>query len=397
LNFHGKDIEPEVSNMKTAQDLFLSEEAQEQKARRPFAEILAEDEAELKRLSELADTSISYKRLSRLKATCAWFMLRKRATLVAISIVAAVGVTGVAAPSLLLSDNNAPKSETATAPGLSVEPTIEKTDEAKVSEPKIEETPGTENEVTDKALEAYRKMEGDEQGRLLSKSLDLLPTPVLAPVTEIQIAGNLEKNGAKVPAVPVAKATTITVPVNQVNIHEEAPDDKEPSTSASDLIDQFGFGSEAKEPAETIEESDDQIVSDDIIPVPTAKPEETKTGNDQKIENIRYQIIDRDGEKAGFRRMKDNNPNTTQWFLVVEAVETNGKPVAMPVMNMDTGKVSVVEKWAVQVSEKDFMKYSDQKKKTGKIADTTIGTAPSNTTEPKWSVTLTGNMLTEWD
>ena len=131
--------------------------------------------------------------------------------------------------------------------------------------------------------------------------------------------------------------------------------------------------------------------------VPAGKPQESGKQSVPETKDVRFQIVDRAGEKAGFRRMKNKDPKTTQWFLVIEAVDKSGKTIPMPVLSADTGKIEEVAKWAVQVSEKDFMKFSDEKKQTGKIANTTIGTAPSNQTEPRWSVELTGNMITEWE
>ncbi len=94
--------------------------------------------------------------------------------------------------------------------------------------------------------------------------------------------------------------------------------------------------------------------------------------------------------------MKNNDPKTTQWFLVIEAVNKQGNAIPVHVQSMDTGDIKEVKKWAIQVSEQDFKHFSDEKMKKGKIPDLTIGVAPNDHTSPQWSVQTTGSMITEW-
>lgn len=385
--------------MKTAHDLFLSEETRDQKARRSVTDIIAEDDADLIRLAELAETTISYRKLSRLKSACAWFMLHKRVTVVAFSA-ATLGIAALfIVPSLVIRDADVKAaievatvlSETKASPEVKL-PDVAKT-EVPIKEPKIE------------ALQTYVQTKNDEKDRLLSNDLGLVPPPVLTPITSVQVRElreHLNKTTPKVAVAPPTVVGTVAVPINQVNIHEESVEAPEEARSASDFIDQFGFGTEPKiDVAPTTSEGIGNVEAEnattDVITVPVSKAEDEKPTAVEEIKDVRYQIIDRDGERAGFRRMKDKNPDTTQWFLVIEAVDARGKAIPMPVMSMDTGEVKVVTRWAIQVPEKDFMKFSDEKKKTGKIANTVIGSAPSNQKEPKWSVKLTGNMLTEWE
>jgi hypothetical protein len=382
--------------MKTAHDLFLSEDARDQKARRSVAEILVEDDADLKRLAELAETSIIYKKLSRLKSSCAWLMLHKRSTVAAFSAVTVSLAALFFVPSLIA--DNANEQVIATGADVQPEPKANEKVATAVVLPDVSKAEVPVKETND-ALETYAQMEVAKKEPSLGGDLLILPPPVLTPITEAQVREQLDKTPAKVPIAPPTVVGAVAVPLNQVNIHEEAVT---PDKTASDIIDQFGFGTEPKDnvPAATAEESKEggeEIVPAGIVPVPAAKPQEGKAESEAEIKDVRYQIIDRDGERAGFRRMKEKDPETTQWFLVIEALDGAGKAISMPVMSMDTGEVKLVTKWAIQVPENDFMKFADEKKKSGKIANTVIGTAPSNKTEPKWSVKLTGNMLTEWE
>jgi hypothetical protein len=327
-------------------------------------------------------------------------MLHKRVTLATMGAIA-VGLTALFfAPSLTVDEGHETLPATV-AIDKSGQRTEEK-DESSVIPPEADKSENPAEEPKSEALQTYVQMNDIGKERLLSDNISLVPPPVLTPLTEIQIREHLNETTSKVDIENPKVVGTITVPVNEVNIHEETDAGPEDTISASEFIDQFGFGTKPNDyvdlsAADADNNLEEVIVPEGVVPIPVSKPNDEKPDASVEIKDIRYQIIDRNGEKAGFRRMKDNNPDTTQWFLVIEAVDAHGKAIPMPVMSMDTGEVKIVTKWAVQVTEKDFMKFSDEKKNTGKIADTIIGTAPSNKTEPKWSVKLTGNMLTEWE
>jgi hypothetical protein len=412
MNFHCKELEPEVSNMKTAHDLFLSEETRDQKARRSVAEIAAEDDADLQRLADLAKPTIFYRKLSKLKSTCAWFMLHKRITATALSvtvlaIVAAsfiqdvtTGQVAVKEPPAVTTPQSEAKVEAKVALPMKL-PEVSTPDlsTSELGTKTVQEAVDDLNSLPLPPDEPVDHSKDDTSGKTVQEALDELKSPAhppLTPVTEVHVREQTEE------ADPKIAVGSIAVPVNRADLAKDADNASEVAPSASDFIDQFGFGTEPKAaPTDKANAGDtpaqNESPSEDVIPIPVGKPQIDKPAVVEEVKDVRYRIVDRDKEAAGFRRMQDKNPATTQWFLVIEAVDAKGNAIPMPVMSMDSGEVKVVTKWAIQVPEKDFMRYSDEKKKTGKIANTIIGTAPSNQTEPKWTVKLTGNMLTEWE
>jgi hypothetical protein len=111
---------------------------------------------------------------------------------------------------------------------------------------------------------------------------------------------------------------------------------------------------------------------------------------------VRYRVVDRKGEKAGFWRKRGNDDSTKEWFVIVEAVDADGKTFEVPVKSADTQQIKPVAKFALQVSERDFMRMSDELLKDKALKDPVIGNAATKTTQPTWSVATTGTMLTEW-
>lgn len=202
-----------------------------------------------------------------------------------------------------------------------------------------------------------------------------------------------------------------------IQLHDGIAPETAQEEPASTLIDQMGFGSGLNKDAD--------VVKDNIV---ENNPSTSQTNGDKKADTtkptaaqqtgttdgvqaakattqadklpvgdaVEYRIVDRKSEQSGFRRMKNNDPKTTQWFLVIEAIDKTGKPMPIHVQSMDTSEIKEVKKWAIQVSETDFRHFSDEKLKFGSIPDKTIGTAPNNHTAPQWSVQTTGSMITEW-
>ncbi len=219
-----------------------------------------------------------------------------------------------------------------------------------------------------------------------------------------------------VKAVPVR---TTTIRVVDEPFAGKIPDSAD--VSASSVIDQMGFGSKQPEaPASSETTSDSETVSPPtatagqetaastadetppgpaiepptiIAPVPAAKP---TTPEVSEVPAVRYRIVERKGEKSGFWRRQGDDVTTTEWFVVVEAVDANGKTFTVPVKSADTGVIKEVSKWAIQVSEKDFLAFSDELLKKKAISNPVIGKATSKTSQPQWSVSTTGSMLTEW-
>jgi hypothetical protein len=252
-----------------------------------------------------------------------------------------------------------------------------------------------------------------------------LPLPPAG--AEAAIAGGVKEVEEKIPPAPTVVPEIKTLPVRATNIRivDEPFEGKVPESdvSASSLIDQFGFGSHQALSVETetvdpVSSASDPVpaaplkVIDDVkppqtstssnvaadplpqstipAPIPLAKPALTETSQE-----VSYRVVDRKGEKSGFWRMRGSDVATKQWFVVVEAADANGKTFSVPVKSADTGVVKEVSKWAIEVTEKDFVALSDQLLKN-KVIREPIGKAPSKTSQPKWTVSTTGAMLTEW-
>ena len=107
-------------------------------------------------------------------------------------------------------------------------------------------------------------------------------------------------------------------------------------------------------------------------------------------------IVNRSGEVTGLWRVPRVNPDQRNYYLVVEAIGRDGKAMARPVVNEETGKTETVTKWAVRVPKTVFDAVQADKLDDGIIQNAIIGRKARGEIEPVWTVAVSGGALTRW-
>lgn len=107
-------------------------------------------------------------------------------------------------------------------------------------------------------------------------------------------------------------------------------------------------------------------------------------------------IVSRPGERSGFWRIPDANPDAQNFYLVVEALDARGAPVTVEVTNEETGQRERVSKWGLRVPEKEFRRVAADKQDDGIIQSNRFGTKRRGYLEPEYEVPTTGAAVTRW-
>ncbi len=107
-------------------------------------------------------------------------------------------------------------------------------------------------------------------------------------------------------------------------------------------------------------------------------------------------IVSRPGELSGLWRIPRVNPETRNYYLVVEALDEDGQPIERVVTNEETGEREAVKKWAVRVSEQIFERVKADKQDDGIIQNDVIGVKERGALETDWRVDTQGGALTQW-
>lgn len=112
--------------------------------------------------------------------------------------------------------------------------------------------------------------------------------------------------------------------------------------------------------------------------------------------SYRLRVVSQPGERSGVWRESNEIRGVKNYYLIVEAIDSNGKPMTLPVMNEEDGKTSSVDKWGLRVSYSLYQQVAADKQDDGIIQKRRVGVKKSGYLEPEYSIKTTGAKITSW-
>ncbi len=107
-------------------------------------------------------------------------------------------------------------------------------------------------------------------------------------------------------------------------------------------------------------------------------------------------IVSRSGEMSGLWRIPRVNPDSRNYYLVVEALDSSGQAIERQIVNEETGRRETVSKWAVRVSKPAFDRVQADKLDDGIIQNAVIGEKRRGELDVRWRIDTEGGALTQW-
>ncbi len=107
-------------------------------------------------------------------------------------------------------------------------------------------------------------------------------------------------------------------------------------------------------------------------------------------------IVSRRGELTGLWRIPKANPDTYNYYIVVEAVGRDGKVIPQTIPNEETGQRETVKTWAVRVSRDVLARVEADKKDDGIVQKAEVGAKSRGRIDRDWSIPVPGGMITRW-
>ncbi|MBI4774162.1 MAG: hypothetical protein HY788_08285 [Deltaproteobacteria bacterium] len=114
------------------------------------------------------------------------------------------------------------------------------------------------------------------------------------------------------------------------------------------------------------------------------------------ILQYRLRIVSRPGAPSGVWRVPQNNPNARNYYIIVEAVTTDGKLLSLPVTSEEDGKTSTVEQWGLRVEPAVFEQVKRDKLDNGIIDRNVFGLKKRGYLNPQYTIPTTGGAITQW-
>jgi hypothetical protein len=107
-------------------------------------------------------------------------------------------------------------------------------------------------------------------------------------------------------------------------------------------------------------------------------------------------IVSRPGEASGVWRIPGRNPNARNYYVIVEAVAPDGRKLALPVANEETGQTDTVDRWAVRVTPETFEAVRRDKNDDGIVQRNRLGEKRRGRLDVEWATPVPGGAITRW-
>jgi hypothetical protein len=107
-------------------------------------------------------------------------------------------------------------------------------------------------------------------------------------------------------------------------------------------------------------------------------------------------IVNREGVQSGFWTFPEINTEATNYYLVVEALDTQGAALELPIRNEETGETETVAMWGVRVPEQVYSSVQADKLNDGIIQRNVVGLKQYGFLDVDYAMPVLGGAVTRW-
>lgn len=107
-------------------------------------------------------------------------------------------------------------------------------------------------------------------------------------------------------------------------------------------------------------------------------------------------IINRPGAQSGVWRVPAANPRARNFYLIVEAVDAQGRPVQVPITSEEDGSLQRASTWGLRVTPEVFEQVRRDKLADGVIDQPVIGEKRSSDLTPRFILPVMGGTILSW-
>ena len=113
-------------------------------------------------------------------------------------------------------------------------------------------------------------------------------------------------------------------------------------------------------------------------------------------QEYQLRVVSRDGVKSGFWTFPEINTDATNYYVVVEAIDSHGAALSLPILNEEDNKTETVNIWGIRVPEAVYRAVEADKKDDGIIQRNIMGIKEFGYLEPSYLVEVLGGAVTRW-
>jgi hypothetical protein len=120
------------------------------------------------------------------------------------------------------------------------------------------------------------------------------------------------------------------------------------------------------------------------------------TIRDTLRQEYQLRVVSRDGVKSGFWTFPEINTEATNYYVVVEAIDSHGAALNLPILNEEDNKTEAVNIWGIRVPETVYRAVEADKRDDGIIQRNIMGIKDFGYLEPTYLVDVLGGAVTRW-
>lgn len=117
---------------------------------------------------------------------------------------------------------------------------------------------------------------------------------------------------------------------------------------------------------------------------------------DQLRQEYQLRIVNRQDQKTGFWTFPEINTAATNYYVVVEAIADDGKPLTLPITNEETGQTENVAIWGVRVPESTYRQVENDKRDDGILQRNMLGLKEYGFLDVDYVMPVLGGAVTRW-
>ena len=107
-------------------------------------------------------------------------------------------------------------------------------------------------------------------------------------------------------------------------------------------------------------------------------------------------IVSKPGQQSGVWRVPRLNPAGRNYYVLVEAVDGQGRPVTVDVTSEEDNKTARVSTFGIRVDQRTFDQIRDDKQDDGIIQNNRFGEKQAGYLEPRYNFPTPGGTILQW-
>lgn len=107
-------------------------------------------------------------------------------------------------------------------------------------------------------------------------------------------------------------------------------------------------------------------------------------------------VVNRPDMQSGFWTFPEINTDATNYYIVVEALDPDGKALSLPILNEENGQTETVSIWGVRVPETVYNAVAADKLDDGIIQGNLVGRKSDGFLDVEYLMPVMGGAVTQW-